>query len=169
MEFAAEAAVLDDKFMMSNTFDSDLMDRINQRVAPAYGVSEAAWQGTRTKRLGTGGTLLRVVDVATSTEGVRVTMCTFNSPGLYDVVDGKPVGDPRNPRTISAQISTVAQTTQPAAVDKKKSMPNPRPLVVSIVDAVEYNESPDVLCDKFAPDPFVQTPPSPLPPTAAHK
>ncbi|MFI2584895.1 hypothetical protein ACH5AX_36295, partial [Streptomyces rochei] len=148
--------MLDVNFMTSNTFDPDLMLRYNQRVVPKYGYSQASWNGNN-KWPGTGGTLERVVRAEKTSEGSQVTICSFDSPGLYDVVDGKPTHDPKSPHTISAQILTVARTTAPSAANQSQREANPRPLIVSVVNAVRDNESPGVLCDQFAPDPFIQT------------
>ncbi|WP_227984445.1 hypothetical protein [Nocardia spumae] len=168
-KFAAETQVFDSDFMMSNTFDPEVMLRYNRRVVSKYGFSQASWNGANNKWPGTGGTLERVIGVEKTPEGSQVTICSFDSPGLFDVVEGKPTHDPGSPHTISAQILTVARTTAPSAAGGNQPEENPRPLVVSVANAVPNNESPGVLCNKFAPDPFIQSPPAPLPVSAGHK
>ncbi|MFF0456123.1 hypothetical protein [Nocardia africana] len=167
-EFAAETQALDVDVVMSNIFDADAMLELNRRVAPGYGSSKATWDGVRGLWPTTGGTLSRVIRVEREDAGFEVTLCKFDSPGLYNIKNGVPTHDDADLRVISAEVFTVKNTMQPSAADKDVSS-KPRLLVVSIVNAGKDNEPPGVLCDKFAPEPFIQTPPPPLPSNTGHK
>lgn len=163
-KFAAETEVLNEEFALANQFDANLMNRYNERVSPTYVATKMDWANAGGKGAGaTGGTLWRVVDAQPVADGYRVTLCEFDTPGQYNVIDGQPIHDPRNARSLAADNVVVSRTMKPSATDQKAEAPSPRLLVTSISNAVGDNESPGVLCDKFAPDPFIQSPPSPLP------
>lgn len=169
-KLAAEADVLYDDFTMSNNFNPDAMGSFNRIVAADRGLSKGFWDGSKTERPGTGGSLYRVVQVNPGTEGGwDITICNYDSPGIYDVVDNKPVHDPQSSRVGISSVSNVRQTTEPSAENKKAPAQNPRLLVHSIFPPPKGTDAPGGLCDKFMPDPFIQTPPPPLPPATGHK
>ena len=169
-QFAAETEVLNETFTLANEFDANLMNRYNERVTSTYVATKVGWTNAGGKGGGaTGGTLWRIIDAQPAAEGYRVTLCEFDTPGQYNIIDGRPVHDARNARSLVADEVVVNRTTQPAAAEPKEKAPSPRLLVTSISNAVGDSGSPTVLCDKFAPDPFIQEPPSQLPPPSGGK
>ncbi len=161
-QFAAETEVAGAVYKLSNDYSPEMMQRYNERVVRTYFYSEPLWQGSKTKWRTTGGIQWKVLDSTQSESGYRVTLCEFDTPGIYDIIDGKPVHGPDAEKSISAEWATVAWTTEPSALDSHNAT-TPRPLITSIVSAVGY-QNPGTLCDKYAPDPFVQQPPDPIQP-----
>ncbi|MCX4092583.1 hypothetical protein [Nocardia sp. alder85J] len=161
-QFAAETKVANDLYMNSNDYNPTLMQAYNERVVKTYFWPEALWKDLRTKWHTTGGTQWSAIGSEQIDSGYRVTLCEFDTPGLYSIVDSKPVHDQHFGKSLSAEWVTVSWTTEPSALESR-STPAPRPLVTSIVSAVG-NQNPGTLCDKYAPEPFVQQPPDPIQP-----
>ncbi|NQE85996.1 hypothetical protein [Nocardia terpenica] len=165
--FAAETAMADDQFMWADHYEPDLERAYNERVTRTYIGSRSSWEATQSKWPATGGMLWRVVGTTPAEDGYRVTLCQFDTPGTYSLIDDKLVKDPGN-RSHAAEALTVVSTTKPSAADPYQT-PAPRTLVTAIEPPGAPNESPSVHCDKFAPEPFVQTPPPPITPAPGQK
>ncbi|WP_153340153.1 hypothetical protein [Nocardia aurantia] len=159
-QFAAETEVASDLYTLANDYSPDLMRRYNERVVGTYIWSENSWHAAQTSRPGTGGTLWRVIDSIQIDSGFRVTLCDFDSPGLYDIIDGTPVHAPNDKKSLSAEWVTVSRTTKPSALDTRDAS-TPRLLVTEIQSAVG-NQVPGTLCDQYAPEPFIRQPPEPV-------
>ncbi|MDV3125718.1 hypothetical protein M1247_12395 [Mycobacterium sp. 21AC1] len=110
----------------------------------------------------TGGAFHRAVDARELSEGtVEVSVCWYDTPGLYTKLkDGKVVGpDPNRP--YSLQRPLVEWTDRPAADGTTPS--GPRWLWVG--EARTYDMTRDqiaAVCEPFKPEPFVQKMPDPM-------
>ncbi|MBY8855396.1 hypothetical protein K7711_02800 [Nocardia sp. CA2R105] len=160
-QFAAETRSDQYKFLNADSFSSDLLNRYNARVDAADETSRDAWQDWHTGIPVTGGLLMRAIDSTPAGDGQRITVCEYNTPGVFDVVDGKLKLD-SNKRVFGSGTMTVSSTVQPSAADSHTSE-IPRLLVVSF----KFGEDQDAAdrCEKAIPEPFVQTTPSTTTPT----
>ncbi|WP_153416078.1 hypothetical protein [Nocardia macrotermitis] len=164
-QFAAETRADQYEFLNADSYSADLMNRYNARVDAADKTSRDAWQDWHTGVPVTGGLLMRAVDSTPTENGQRITVCEFNTPGVFDIVDGKLKLD-SNKRVFGSGTMTVSSTTQPSAADSHASQ-TPRLLVISL----KFGEDQDAAkrCEQAMPDPFTQTTPSPTAVTSQPK
>lgn len=172
-KFVAETEELSRQLELSSSFRPDLIREHDARVIYKYGKGGRAVDmkidhETRAT-FATGGELFRAVGVDPVPYGYKVTLCEFDTPGVYSFEpnENNRILDPyRTMLRVSAVIEdVVSNTTAPSAADPKDAHPlsSPRPLVTHMSKTVENNVHPIPMCDPFTPNPFIQTPPPPLP------
>ncbi|MFF3566870.1 hypothetical protein ACFYXQ_03715 [Nocardia jiangxiensis] len=165
-QFAVETQADGYRFLDANTFDSDSLDRYNERVVADHKKTKYDWQAWHVGIPATGGELIRAISATPVEAGQRIDFCEFNTPGVFDVADGKIKLESK--RVLLAGSMTVKSTTQPSGTDSHTAK-TPRLLVVSIGSPDVENKDADSLCDKFAPEPFTQATPSPTPSASQSK
>ncbi|WP_153415571.1 hypothetical protein [Nocardia macrotermitis] len=159
-QFAAETEAKRLRFLAANDFSTDLLNSYNERVIAAHKVTKYDWAGWHVGIPSTGGELVRATSSTPAANGQEITLCEFNTPGEFSVVDGHLKTEPEMPnaRVIGASTVTVEETTQPSGTNSSYTK-TPRMLIV----AFGYIDKRDAVnqCDKFAPEPFIQATPSP--------
>ncbi len=140
---------------------SEIYDKVTKEGRPYIGIPGGLVPET-------GGATYRAVDIAQQddTQWV-VTICRFNTPGVYEMGDDGELRLSNPTESYSPIRYTVAMTTEASASGQKAS--TPRPLVVD-QSTEEFAELPGQqndlarqTCEPFRPDPYIQEPPERLP------
>ncbi|MDV3125717.1 hypothetical protein M1247_12390 [Mycobacterium sp. 21AC1] len=158
-QFAVEMSV-DDR-LKNNPRDTEIDRRFRSRVAPEADITDLP--PVPDNFVGeTGGALHRAVSARALSDGkVEISICLYDTPGLYaELKNGKVVGpDPNRPFGIQRPL--VEWTDRPAANGTTPS--GPRWLWVG--EARTYDMTRDqiaAVCEPFKPEPFVQKMPDPM-------
>ncbi|MCP9621446.1 hypothetical protein FOH10_28905 [Nocardia otitidiscaviarum] len=140
---------------------SDIYDNVSEEGRPYIGIPGNLIPET-------GGETYRAVSIEQKSGAQWViTVCDYNTPGVYEMGDDGELTLSTPTDSYSPIRYTVAMTTEASASGQKAS--TPRPLVVD-QSTEEFAELPGQqndlarqTCEPFRPDPYIQEPPERLP------
>ena len=157
-KFALDMSV-DDR-LRSIPGNDEITGRFRSGIAPQADITDEA-PAPRNFVGATGGALHRAVGVAELPDDiVEVTICTYDTPGLYAQPTSGKLVEPDPGRPFGIQRPLVQWTDRPAA---DGTIPvGPRWLWVG--ETMTYNMTPEqiaAVCEPFKPEPFIQQMPDP--------
>lgn len=162
-EFALEMYSETEALLARETSEA-YKDRYFGRATPEAVQNLTPWENPPGFVAKTGAWRVRVVAARELEYGtVEVSICTYNSPGIYTVFeDGRVVGPPEEGEDIYFSTPVVQYTDRPAANGAQPGFTRWLWADRGLHPEMSMEEKVSI-CDPFKPDPFVQEMPEPKP------